>query len=103
MNLRSGCTVLALLLVAPLAAHASCDTVKASIDAKIKANGVSAYTLDVVPAGESATSGKVVGQCEGDKQIVYTRGEAAPAKADATPEAQPGAKPAVAAEPTDGG
>lgn len=103
MNLRSGCTVLALLLAAPLAAHASCDTVKASIDAKIKANGVSAYTLEVVPASESAASGKVVGQCEGNKQIVYTRGAATHAEAPAKDAAKPDAKPAAEAEHADGG
>ncbi len=71
-------------------AMASCDDVKAQIDSKLKAKGVSSYTLDVVPVAQaaatsSATSGaaaapakaatgKVVGTCEGDsKQIVYTR------------------------------
>lgn len=55
--------------------HASCDDVKSSIDSKIKANGVSSYTLDVV-AKDQAGDGKVVGQCEGgNKVIVYTRGQ----------------------------
>lgn len=65
------------LLAAPVLAHASCDAVKSSIDAKIKANGVSNFTLTVEPSGQSATDGKVVGQCEGDKQIVYAKGAAA--------------------------
>jgi hypothetical protein len=66
------------LLSLPMFAHASCDDVKSSIDAKIKANGVSNYTLDVVAAADAdKNGGKVVGQCEGNKAIVYTRGEAA--------------------------
>jgi len=56
-------------------AHASCDDVKSSIDAKIKAKGVSDYKLDVVSGDQADANGKVVGQCEGDKKIVYTRGE----------------------------
>jgi hypothetical protein len=66
------------LMSLPLLAHASCDTVKSDIDAKIKANGVSNYTLDVVAADDAdKNGGKVVGQCEGNKAIVYSRGEAA--------------------------
>ena len=74
MNMRIGLGILALAMM-PLLAHASCDTVKADIDAKIKASGVADYTLDVVPAGQESASGKVVGHCQGD-QIVYTRGAA---------------------------
>ena len=62
------------LLVAPMLVHASCDAVKASIDAKLKAKGLEGYTLAVVPQDAPATTGSVVGQCEGDKQIVYTKG-----------------------------
>jgi hypothetical protein len=64
------------LTSASFVAHASCDDVKSSIDAKIKANNVSNYTLEVV-SKDQAGEGKVVGQCGGDKVIVYTRGEAA--------------------------
>ncbi len=57
-----------------MAAGKSCDDVKAQIDAKIKANGVSSYTLEAVDKG-SAAGGKVVGTCDGGaKQIVYKRG-----------------------------
>lgn len=80
MNARIGVAAL-LLLALPVLAHASCDSVKASIDAKIKANGVSSFTLSVVPADQADVDGKVVGQCEGNKQIVYKRGSmAAPAE-----------------------
>lgn len=75
--------VLALTSVS-FAAHASCDDVKSGIDAKIKANNVSNYTLEVV-SKDQAGDGKVVGQCDGgDKVIVYTRGQAKSAdKSDA--------------------
>jgi len=57
-----------------MAAGKSCDDLKSEIDAKIKAKGVSAYTLEVVAKG-SAADGKVVGTCEGGaKEIVYKRG-----------------------------
>jgi hypothetical protein len=56
------------------AAGKSCDDVKADIDAKIKAKGVSSYTLEAVDKG-SVADGKVVGTCEGgSKEIVYKRG-----------------------------
>jgi hypothetical protein len=64
------------LMVLPLFAHASCDAVKSNIDAKIKANGVSNYSLDVVASDqEDKSGGTVVGQCEGHKAIVYSRGQ----------------------------
>jgi hypothetical protein len=77
MNMRL-CIAALTLMSLPLLAHASCDSVKSSIDAKIKANGVSNYTLDVVPSDQAdKNGGSVVGQCEGNKSIVYTRGQAA--------------------------
>ena len=69
-------------------AMASCDELKASIDAKLQAKGVKSYTLDIVPVAPAAPAaasgvaaapakapeGKVVGSCEGDtKQIIYKR------------------------------
>ncbi|MEP6897847.1 MAG: DUF1161 domain-containing protein [Rhodanobacter sp.] len=90
MNARFGMTAL-LLFALPVLAHASCDSVKAGIDAKIKAKGVSSFTLSVVNAGAGAADGKVVGQCEGNKEIVYQKGSAAaPAEKEASP-AQPAA------------
>lgn len=63
------------LMTLPLFAHASCDAVKSDIDAKIKANGVSSFNLDVVAADQAESSGgKIVGHCEGSKAIVYSRG-----------------------------
>lgn len=71
-------------------AMASCDSLKAQIDAKLQAKGIPSYTLEVVPIAQAAapapasgvaaatpareTTAKVVGTCEGDtKQILYTR------------------------------
>lgn len=51
-----------------------CEELKAEIEAKIKANGVEKYTLDIV-AAEEVKDGKVVGSCDGGtKRIVYKRG-----------------------------
>jgi hypothetical protein len=76
-----------LLTVLPVLAHASCDSVKSSIDAKLKAKGLSGYTLEVVAADQAADKATEVGQCEGSKKILYTRGTAtarpAPAKDEA--------------------
>jgi hypothetical protein len=64
------------LMTLPLFAHASCDAVKSDIDAKLKANGVNNYSLEVVAADqEDKSEGKVVGECEGNKAIVYARGQ----------------------------
>lgn len=51
-----------------------CDELKAEIDAKIQANGVPAYTLEVVDK-DAAGDKQVVGSCAaGTKEIVYQRG-----------------------------
>jgi len=50
-----------------------CEELKGEIDAKIQANGVSSYTLEIVDKG-SVTDRQVVGSCGGDtKDIVYQR------------------------------
>ena len=51
-----------------------CEELKTEIDAKIKKNGVSKFTLDIVDANAQA-DGKVVGTCDGGaKKIVYKKG-----------------------------
>ncbi|WP_437879832.1 DUF1161 domain-containing protein [Pseudomonas sp. LRF_L74] len=56
------------------AAGKPCEELKAEIDAKIKANNVPSYTLDIVEKGAGGDK-KVVGSCEaGTKEIVYQRG-----------------------------
>jgi hypothetical protein len=57
-----------------VAAGKPCAQLQAEIDAKIKANGASGYSLEVVERGTNA-SGEVVGTCEGGtRQIVYRKG-----------------------------
>ena len=51
-----------------------CGELKSEIEAKIKANGVKAFTLTVVDK-DAAEDGKVVGTCDGGtNKIVYKRG-----------------------------
>ena len=61
-------------------AHArkDCTELKSEIDAKITANGVPNYSLDIIEAKDEAnTPGKVVGSCDGGaKRIVYQRAKA---------------------------
>jgi len=64
--------VVLMLASSPALARKSCDELKGEIDAKIKAKGVTSYTLEVV-TGE-VKDGKVVGSCDGGtKKIVYKR------------------------------
>lgn len=65
---------LVLMLVAsPAFARKDCNELKGEIEAKLKAKGVTSFTLEVV-AGE-AKDGKVVGSCDGGaRNIVYKRG-----------------------------
>jgi hypothetical protein len=66
-----------LLAGAPIAALASCESVKADISQKIVNNGVpeSGFKLEIVPNDQAdQAGGQVVGHCENDTQkIVYTR------------------------------
>jgi len=64
-----------LIMATPAFAKMACEELKAEIDAKIQANGVKAYTLEIVP-NEQVKDGKVVGSCDGGtKKIIYTRGK----------------------------
>lgn len=67
----------ALWVIAPLAANASCESVKTEITQKIINNGVpeSGFTLDIVPNDQAEQmGGQVVGHCENDTyKIIYTR------------------------------
>jgi hypothetical protein len=76
MNARRFIGVAPLIIaVIPVAAMArDCNEVKAEIDAKITAKGVTNYVLEVVDA-PNVKEGKIVGTCGGGaKQIVYRRG-----------------------------
>ena len=66
-----------LLGAIPLAAQASCETVKADISQKIINNGVpeSSFTLSIVPNDQvDQPDSQVVGHCANDThKILYTR------------------------------
>jgi hypothetical protein len=52
----------------------TCEDLRTEIDGKLKAKGVKAFTLDIVPAADVKTE-KIVGSCEaGAKKITYKRG-----------------------------
>jgi Protein of unknown function (DUF1161) len=73
MNVRRFVGV-ALLMVAAIPAAAlarDCNEVKAEIDAKIKAKGVTNFALQIVN-GPDVKEGQIVGNCDvGAKRIVY--------------------------------
>ena len=76
------------LALVPAISWGSCEAVKASIDAKLKAKNLSGYSLDVRDAGDPG-DGKVIGNCNaGKKVIVYKR---APGNPSTTSHAQPSA------------
>ena len=73
MNVRRLLGVAPLIIAAiPVATLArDCNEVKAEIDAKIKAKGVTNYVLQIVN-GPDVKEGQIVGNCEvGTKKIVY--------------------------------
>jgi len=64
-----------LLLATPAYAGKPCEELKAEIDAKIKANKVQDYTLEIMATADVKDE-TVVGSCEGGaKKIVYKRGK----------------------------
>ena len=67
-------TFAALVLLAGSARAASnCDSIRDQIDAKIRAGGISRFTLTVVDAGTTA-AGRNVGSCErGSRKIMYVQ------------------------------
>ena len=76
MDMKALIAVVVLLLVAApaMAQRKDCEELKTEIEAKIKANGVKAFTLEIV-AAEDKKEGNVVGTCDGGtKKILYTRG-----------------------------
>ncbi len=83
----------ALLLLASTASHAdnnNCDTIRAQIDAKVRASGVTDFSLAVIEANAQA-DGRVVGSCDlGTRKIVYLK--------TSSPGATPQSKPRPARE-----
>jgi len=63
--------IAATLAPAPAHARKDCEELKNEIAAKIDANGVNSYTLEVI-AADAESAAKVVGSCNGGTQrIVY--------------------------------
>jgi len=74
--MKSLFVVVASMLIAlpALAQLKPCEELKSEIEAKIKNNGVNAFTLTIV-GKDAAEDGKVVGTCDGGtNKIVYKRG-----------------------------
>ncbi|MDR0278920.1 MAG: DUF1161 domain-containing protein [Paucimonas sp.] len=62
--------------VSAFAAPKPCEELKAEIEAKIQARGVTSYTLEIVPNSEVHDQNMVVGSCEGGtKKIIYQRND----------------------------
>jgi hypothetical protein len=59
-----------------LAAAKSCEELKAEIEAKIQANNVPSYTLEIVTNDEVHDQNMVVGSCDGGtKKIIYQKND----------------------------
>ena len=73
---------------------AGCEALMAQIDAKIRAGGVTQFTLTTVDASAEA-GGRVVGTCDlGTKKIVYEPGPTHGAVSATRPAQQPAPAPA---------
>jgi hypothetical protein len=75
MNSRRfvGIATLILAVIPAIAFARDCNEVKAEIDAKITAKGVTGYVFEIVDA-PNVKDGKIVGSCGGGvKQIVYRK------------------------------
>lgn len=71
-------TSVALLLVTPAswAVPKSCEELKAEIETKIQAAGVTSYTLEIVDKSEVKDPSMVVGSCDGGKRrIIYQKND----------------------------
>ena len=91
-------------LVAAAAVHAqagNCDAVVASIESRIRANGVSEFSVTAVDAAASAP-GRQVGTCDaGRKKILYLRGAAVASPPASSPSPR-ASRPKVITECADG-
>lgn len=75
VTIKRAALSLGVLLLLPALAYADCAGTKSMIHDKIQANGVQHFSLEVIDQGaQPGDGGKVVGTCEGGKQIVYTKG-----------------------------
>ncbi|KJZ42574.1 MULTISPECIES: DUF1161 domain-containing protein [Pseudomonas] len=64
------------LATSALAAPKPCEELKAEIEAKIQASGVTSYTLEIVTNDEVHDQNMVVGSCEnGTRKIIYQKND----------------------------
>ncbi|KAB0497991.1 DUF1161 domain-containing protein [Pseudomonas vancouverensis] len=64
------------LATSALAAPKPCEELKAEIEAKIQAKGVTSYTLEIVSNEEVHDQNMVVGSCENNtKKIIYQKND----------------------------
>ncbi|RZA11180.1 MAG: DUF1161 domain-containing protein [Proteobacteria bacterium] len=71
--LAMACSVLA---TTALAAPRPCEDLKAEIEAKIQAQGVTSYTLEIVDNLDAKDPSMVVGSCDnGTRKIVYQKND----------------------------
>jgi hypothetical protein len=64
------------LATSALAAPKPCEELKAEIEAKIQAQGVASYTLEIVTNDEVHDNNMVVGSCEnGTRKIIYQKND----------------------------
>ena len=85
---------LTVLLASTACVAESCDALKDQIEAKIKAGGVSSFTLAIVDS-EQPDSGKTIGRCGlGTKRIVYAVPSSTVALSAANPSVEREGKPA---------
>jgi hypothetical protein len=74
MNKLIPIALLTLFSSAAMAAPKPCEELRAEIEAKIQANGVASYTLEVVANDEAKDPNMVVGSCDGGtNKIIYQR------------------------------
>lgn len=67
------CTLLA---TGAMAAPKSCDELKDEIEARIQANNVTSYTLEIVSNDEVHDQSMVVGSCaNGTQKIIYQKND----------------------------
>lgn len=65
-----------LMATSALAAVKPCEELKAEIEAKIQAQGVPSYTLEIVPNSEVQDPNMVVGSCDGGaRKIIYQKND----------------------------
>ncbi len=68
--------IISALTTTALAAPKPCEELKAEIEAKIQAQNVSSYTLEIVRNDEVHDQNMVVGTCEnGTKKIIYQKND----------------------------